>query len=239
MKTELRHTIDLLSNEYELVKLFNALSEKGAIVFFGGFPRDNLLYEYERTEIRDLDIVFIPKRAGETDLSALFGSINMNYQKNRYDGFKLKQGDLTIDIWELEKTWAFQHSKKRASFENLVETTYSSFDSIAYNYSTDELLDYVLNQTVKNKTVELVMSANPDVELNILKNLIQVKKYGWKKKQQLEFSPAMIREFLNYYRSVDSLEGMYQRQSTRYGEEYYTLLELNKQFELFEQQVKF
>lgn len=234
MKTELLHTIDELSYEYELVELFDILSEKGSIVFFGGFPRDKLLYDYQTKKIRDLDIVFIPDKSKELDLSKVFTSIGMNYKKNRYDGFKLIKSDLKVDIWDIKNTWAFRTCEKQSSFDNLVKTTYSSFDSVAFNYTTGKLLDKGLKQTVRKQTIDLVMQDNPDVELNLLKNLIQLKKYQLETKQQLEFSPSMKHEFVTYYQSTCSLENLYFRQQMRYEEEYYTLSELKKVFKSFE-----
>ena len=179
---------------------------------FGGVIVDFL---NKNSNHRDIDIVV--ESLTENQLKELS---KYQFQQNSFGGYKISIDNLIIDLWFLDKTWAF----KRNNYLNLdlykLLPSTSFFSSTAIIFSIKEKKLYYkdsFRQFVENKKIDIIFEENPYPELCI------VKSYQYYI-QKFKFS-TQLEEYIvkNFTRSQSSLE---QIQIKHYGFVKYSIEDL-------------
>ncbi|MGF2145374.1 hypothetical protein ACQUEF_08405 [Vagococcus fluvialis] len=207
--------------KYALEDFFIGMSHYGDLQIFGGFARD--LYLKVNSPIRDIDIVF--DNTQNLNLYHLLAKFTKNIKINKFKGYKIEINDIKIDIWNKQDTWAFKENLLDISYSGLEETTYLAMDSIYYNYTKQIWNTKKFDDVISKRELDIVLLENPNKELNLTKNLVQKKKYEEILNFEFEFSDLMKNEYLEYAETNDVIN-IYNKQISRYEEEFYSKQEL-------------
>lgn len=142
----------------ELVKFLDELGSLGEVVLFGGILRD-LALQCPSSFRSDVDLVVVPLREREFD--RFFDGKDARI--NRFGGYRVMLSRGSVDVWPLQRTWAFRiGALVGSSPEDLLRTTYFSWDAIAYSWRTGRLFwrpSYL--QELRSKVVDLKFPDNP------------------------------------------------------------------------------
>ena len=200
--------IYFFEKDTEVLKFIEELSSVGELLFFGGSIRDIYLSPYNPPIPRDFDIAI--KIANEDDFNSIIEKYE--YDKNRFNGYKLKISNMEFDIWDLKNTWAFKHTNLLPSEENLAKSVYLNIDGIVYNFNTSKLYDEILKTSIKNCELDIILEENPQIELNLLRALIFREKY------KLDFSKKLMNVFRDYTKSGEDnlIKNLYELQRLHY-----------------------
>ena len=220
-KTKFNNNLEEKLVSLKLDSFIKELANYGEVIFLGGFVRD--VYLDVDYPVRDIDIVFNKNSTVETrDVLKIFAN---DIDQNRFNGFKFTINDIKIDLWQLSDTWAYRENKMKYGHDRLVDTTYLKMDSISYNYNLNEMDAKKFDDVIESRILDIVLMDNPDKELNLVKNLVQKKKYEKLLDISFEFSKCLKKEYVEIteYKGIDSL---YQRQIDRYDTEHFTAKEL-------------
>ncbi|MCJ1909962.1 hypothetical protein [Planococcus ruber] len=177
-----------LSNYKKIYYFIDDLEKKGIdIILFGGIVRN--YYENNFSEKpRDIDIVL--HSCIDFDFEKYLELNNYSYYINKFGGYKLELDELNIDIWSIEKTWAFKENI--ITFRNLKDlnkTVFLSTDAIFYNFTSKQLFDNGFLESIQKKEIDIVLEKTPFPEINL------VKAFYLKNKFNLNFSSDLS----NYY----------------------------------------
>lgn len=164
----------------EIIGVLNKLLKDTTVYIFSGVIRNFFL---GIREIRDLDIVL----SSEIDVEKYFKGFQI--KKNSFGGYKMRKENFSLDIWVLEKSWAFQH-QKTLNFEmdkSMPSTAFFNFSSIIFNlnektfyYTTDFL------RFLQNKKIDVVYKPNFNYELCIVNSFYYSEKYHLKLSENLK-----------------------------------------------------
>jgi hypothetical protein len=157
--------------------LLKNLSTEGSILLFGGAVRD---LGYYKTIPRDLDIVINNNSKLDTILSGIPG------RKNRFGGYKIVIGNVSIDIWNLPVTWAFRRGILMEDVTNLTKSVFLNFDAVVYDVTNNKLYDEGFSQAISSKLLDIVLRPNPYPALNVLRTLVFIEKYDFNLSFQLQ-----------------------------------------------------
>lgn len=201
-----------LLNKYPRAnKLIDSLNSCGEILLFGGAVREFNDSKFN-TIPRDFDIV-IKKYNKNVNLDKLLNEFS--YMKNRFNGYKIQADSLEFDIWEIENTWAFKEKKISCSeedyIEKLQETVFLNIDSVVYNITKQQVYYNRYEEAMKHKVLDVVLTDNPYIELNMLRAIL------FKKKYNMEFSTRLINLLDNFMNeNYDYLDRIYEAQFNHY-----------------------
>lgn len=117
---------------------------------------------------RDIDIII---DGSDIFLNYILSKNNFIFYKNSFGGYKLIYD---IDIWSIEKHFMFKEKIYSKSIENILYTTFNSYDSILYDKSNNILYEDFFKRTDSTKIIEPVgndnaLSKNPNIYLSIIK----------------------------------------------------------------------
>ena len=137
---ELNHNVidNYLANHFEIIYHHFTSS----IYLIGGSIKDLLLDR----EVRDIDIVVLSN--DDTQIKSFIDKYNLQYQRNNFGGYKIKYGDLEIDIWnsnDLYKCIQYNFDGLFYDIKNKVFIPFGFFDAI----ETKELKE--INSSAKEK----------------------------------------------------------------------------------------
>jgi hypothetical protein len=155
-----------------LVAFFQSFRSYGwAAVVFGGVLRD-LMTGYGASQIRDVDIVVL--NASVDDLARACQA--WFRRRTRFGGLHLHAGAWPIDIWNLEKTWAFHTDRFEPSFADLPKTTFLNAEAVAVSLFPDagggrSVYSHGFFECLRTRTLELNYSENPFPELSVVRSL--------------------------------------------------------------------
>ncbi len=142
----------------ELVKLLGELGSLGEVVLFGGVLRDLALHCPSNFR-SDVDLVIVSSREREFD--RFFN--DKDARINRFGGYRVMLSNGSVDVWPLQRTWAFRTGALVGSSpKDLLRTTYFSWDAIAYSWRTGRLFwrpSYL--EELRSKVVDLEFPDNP------------------------------------------------------------------------------
>lgn len=174
--------------------LENIMSD-ATVYLFGGAVRDFLDGRLDSS--RDIDFVIEANSTDYLNIEEYLKPLNnITYKKNRYDGYKIFfNNQLTVDIWNLNDTWAFKTNKLIPSAANLMKSVYLNVDALVYSLNSDSFLDncnitYI--NLIKNHLLDIVFEETPFEDLNLLRALV------FKKKYSLELSSKLSHRLMYY-----------------------------------------
>jgi hypothetical protein len=179
-------------------------------LLFGGFLRDLFLFGRTRHP-RDIDVVVANGSIGELQ-QVLSPFIQ---RKTRFGGLQIEFNRWHFDIWPLEQTWGFKHSKllvpKR---ENLPKTTFLNIEAIAVSLGpkggVGDIYESGFFQAIKSRTLDINFEDNPYPALAAVRSI----------KTALQISFAMSPRLASYIvTTADSLgvEAFVEAQERHYG----------------------
>jgi len=119
-------------------------NSNGKIWAAGGFIFRNLasaIHNLPKPIFNDYDFI-VEKINKELDLEE-----NMNFTLNTFGSIKIKNGPITIDIWEPEDVYLATNP----TIENYLKTTSLNIQSIAYSIESDKVLGDVGLKAILDK----------------------------------------------------------------------------------------
>jgi len=159
------------------------------VYLFGGAIRD--FFDDRLDQSRDLDFVVEAKHNDSIDIQKyILDFTDVIYKKNRYDGYKINfENSVTMDIWNLNDTWAFRNYKLSPSPENLIKSVYLNVDALVYSLNYESFLencDDIYFQVRKERILDIVFDETPYEGLNLLRALVFQKKYSLNLSEELK-----------------------------------------------------
>ncbi|MEE9396450.1 MAG: hypothetical protein V3V31_05485 [Methylococcales bacterium] len=181
----------------EIKAALDEFSKYGSLVLFGGLLRDLSLVGNEGFN-SDVDVVV--KTNNWTEFKKCLQGYN--YSQNKFGGFRIQLSRWSIDLWQLEDTWASKQGYVNVkTFEDLCNTTFFDWDAIAYDLETKKIIainDYLTR--VRSHIIDINLSDNPNPVGNSIKALRYLEKYEAKLSPRLA---SYISSVLNDYDSTD------------------------------------
>jgi hypothetical protein len=156
----------------------------------GGAVRDILMSKLRGKKYiipRDLDIVLSFEKPDK--IAALFS--NYYQRRNRYGGIEIHHKYWHVDIWSLEKTWAFEQKLVRgSSFRDFPSTTFLDIEAIAVQLFSKqgvkrEIYSKGFFEAILTNTIDINLEDNPNPEGCIVRALHVANKYSFKIGQKL------------------------------------------------------
>ncbi len=192
------------------------------LYLFGGGVRD--LLNNNLDNIRDLDFVMKSKNNEMINLESYIPD-NINFKKNRFNGYKIFFDNLIIDIWDIENTWAFKSNLLNGSVENLLDSVYLNIDALLYYLNENRYINNCDETYKKIKQLDIILEETPYEKLNLLRAIIYKNKYS------LKISNNLKKRFYNYvYEDNESLINDFMiLQKEHYNHYIYTKQELIKE----------
>lgn len=166
----------LFANIDEETKQFlDDISSNCEVLIFSGIIRN--FFIKHRGKLRDLDLVL-----NRVDSSKIDSYIShYAFKKNSFGGYKVLIKDLSIDIWELTKTWALNNYKIELELfneYNLPNTVFFNFSAIAFNYNTKK---FIVSENfisfLETREIDLVLEENPLPQLCIVNTIHYMVKF--------------------------------------------------------------
>lgn len=188
-------------------KFFDEICDIFDIILFGGCVRDIVCGNI--TNWRDLDIVLCNKLSENNDLETVIIKMqrkfkNVNVQKNRFDGYKIRFQQLIFDLWMLEDTWAFKEGILIPTRYNLLKSVYLNIDAYAYDWHNRSFLDDCNKKKIHIIDIELEKSNN--VLLNLIRAQFLGEKYGLPLSKRLLHEIEMERVKKNYIENCEKIQ---------------------------------
>tara|TARA_R100000908_G_scaffold65369_1_gene54972 strand:+ start:22246 stop:22980 length:735 start_codon:yes stop_codon:yes gene_type:complete len=156
---------------FELTTFINKTIERVDIYVFSGVIRNYFLNSHE---LRDIDFVV-------EDISRIREVIeNYEYRENSFGGFKIKIGEMDVDLWETKNTWAFKYQNEidYKLFKVIPNTSFFNFSSVIYHLNRKE---FIYNEDFLNflrkKELEISFYPNPNHQLCLINTLYYSEKY--------------------------------------------------------------
>ena len=150
------------------VEILVRILDKSDVFVFSGVIRD--YFVDRRKQHRDLDLVL------EHNINWL--PIYRSYRKqinvkiNSYGGFKVRIGELNVDVWTMERTWGLMKKGVKITPRNLIRTAFFNFSAITYSirhqrfYAHSSFIDFL-----NNPEIGIVYKENPNIPLCILNSM--------------------------------------------------------------------
>lgn len=188
-------------------KFFDEICDMFDIILFGGCVRD-IVYGHI-SNWRDLDIVLCNKVNVNNNLETIIIKLqrkikNINIQKNRFNGYKIRFQQLIFDLWMLEDTWAFKEGILIPTRYNLLKSVYLNIDAYAYDWHNSFFLDDCNKKKIHIIDIELERSNN--VLLNLIRAQVLGEKYGLPLSRRLLDKIEMERVKENYIEICEKIQ---------------------------------
>jgi len=172
-KPEVEHMPEeIRSQRYRALTVFDRLKDNHIeSYFFGGFLRD-LLTKDRGFMPRDFDVVV--GRCPPGDLDKLFE--DFPHRRTRFGGLRIIDGELTIDIWKLEDTWAFRHLSCSPSFAALPRTTFLNVEAVTAELCAEhrkrrKIVSSGFFEAIEQQILEINLEMNPFPALCVVRAL--------------------------------------------------------------------
>lgn len=170
-----RNYLERICEGTNTIEYLDQLARAHRILIFSGVIRDYFL-GMEEKKPRDIDVVIMDV----VTLDDVRGFIKtLPYKKNHYGGYKANVGSITIDIWPISQTWGIREKKLSPTPENLIQTAFFNFSSVAYKYNEEEFIfSDEFFRFMDSHKLDVVMEDNPLTELCIANTVYYSKKYN-------------------------------------------------------------
>jgi hypothetical protein len=188
---DFRNYLNSLFSEGDKLFFWENLLENTSAYIFGGVIKDFFLGE--KYNHRDIDIV-----VDQVSKEFIKNINKFIVKRNQYGGLKLNIEGCSIDLWELEKTWAIvkEKTKKTDQKRKLPATSFFNITAITFSLKESKfILDKNFLEFLDFKKLDIVYEKNPFPELCI------VKSYDFHKRYSLELSNALKDYIKKYYSS--------------------------------------
>ena len=194
-------------------EIFKKIELAGNIILIGGVLREFLDHN-KIQNLRDIDIIVDVKN--ETQWTSVIE--NYSLRTNRFGGHKILCQDLLVDVWRIEKTWAFRENIISCSPNDYIrllpDTVFLNLDSIVYDWTSEEWHHEKYLEGMRSGVIDVVLEKNPYLLLNITRAFVLKERY------KMSFSPRLshlIRKEGKKYSSKETFaEAIMSEQEKRY-----------------------
>lgn len=200
--------VDSILAENKAKELVNCVSDQVPLYIFSGIIR-NFLLGYLNN--RDIDFVAMDTYKVNIPLSLLR---KVSLRKNKFNGYKLVSNGLTIDWWDIERTWGILQEGMKGTVYSLLNTAFFNFSAIAYDYNRRRfLISEEFCKFFSTHTMEIIYAKNPRIDTCIVNALYYADNYDF-------IIGNSLRKWIvkNYRRNLDFESA----QLSRYQEVIYT-----------------
>lgn len=203
------------------MKLYNI----GELYLIGGVLRE-FLETGDIKIVRDIDLVISTKEVDQ------FHKICMKYhtKKNSFGGYKINCDGITIDVWNIENTWAYKKNIIKCSEEDYLKklpyTVFYNLDSLIYNVKNDIWYDDLYKEAKESNVLDIVLEENSQIDLNILRGMIFQNRYHMKYSERLK---KLIRE--RFRNEKEYVKILYSIELKRYEKEILSLKDIEEQLD--------
>lgn len=205
-------------------KFLSHLTNNYNCYIFGGAIVD---FIQRRSNHRDVDFVIDNFDKELTYFIESFGG-----KKNSFGGYKIEIDRLIIDIWPLEKTWAFKRNNTLDFFLPMLLPSTSFFNATSVIFSLSEKRLYWTEgflKYIKEKKVDIVFEENPYPELCLIKTIDYLK-------DNCEISSELKKYIKQFFTiKIDLLESI---QTKHFGYIKYSLKEIKDTLQSIEETSK-
>ena len=212
MNTLYNEVISFIDKDEKIKSLMDSISRNANIYLFGGAVRDYLDSNF--CHFRDLDFVI---EFNDSNLSIEnFLNDSFKFKKNHFNGYKFMSKYYCIDIWELKDTWAFRENLYPITIENLFKTVYFNVDKVIYSMTTQTYVNdcnIAYEEIMKNKILDVVLTNNPMIELNLLRAIKICQKYD------MDISDKLKSIFIEQLQDESFISKLQFFQQSHYGED--------------------
>ncbi len=200
----------------------------------GGAVRDILLSDSRNHIIpRDLDIVL-----GYADIKNVADSFSDCTKKwNCYGGVSIQVKDWSIDMWPLQKTWAFQKKYVEGKgFSDFPKTTFLNIEAVAIQLfgkkgKKREIYSKGFFEAILNKTIEINLKENPNPYTCVVRSLSVAKKF------KFAIGPKLAR-YITHWANQIGLEKLLELYQVRYRTTHFSVDELYSCIKAIEEQIR-
>ncbi|WP_049962411.1 hypothetical protein [Oribacterium sp. FC2011] len=167
-------------------ELYDELCDIGNLYLIGGSLRD--FKRHKNFDFsRDIDVVIDVRNEKKWEN---FIAEN-GHQQNKFGGYKIRLSKTKIDIWQIDKTWAYVNKKiacdKSCYVSNLKKTVFFNIDAILYDITQKRFYDYVYKKAIEHNLLDIVLEDNPEIDLNISRAIVLKNQYS------LRYSDSLIK----------------------------------------------
>lgn len=156
-----------------LYEFITNLQRNHNLYVFSGVIRDFFL---DVPFHRDIDLVI----DGDIDESLLS---KCTYKRNSYGGYKIKVNNVSVDLWSLNKTWAFTYQKS-IEFQlerELPNTAFFNFSSIIFSLAENKFLySKHFLRFLRDKEINIVYKPNANQELCVINSFYYADKLKYR-----------------------------------------------------------
>lgn len=166
--------IDSILIENGAKALVECVARQVPVYIFSGVIRNFLLGYISN---RDIDFVAMDSQKINIPLSLLR---SVSIRKNKFNGYKLATGGLTIDCWDVSKTWGILQEGMRSNAYSLMKTAFFNFSSIVYDYNNKRfLISEDFCRFYSTHIMEVVYAKNPRIETCIVNTMYYADYFGF------------------------------------------------------------
>jgi hypothetical protein len=158
--------------DVKVMSFLDELSSKCDVYIFSGVIRN---YFLNVISSRDIDIVF----EGSIDVETLLNGFD--WVKNSFGGYKIKINDVSVDMWQLQDTWALSYQKTidydLAKF--IPNTAFFNFASIVYSYNGNRFYhtpDFA--KFLRDREIDITYYPNANIPLCVVNSFYYADKLG-------------------------------------------------------------
>lgn len=164
--------IDKILAENKAKDLVKCVSGQVPLYVFSGIIR-NFLLGYLNN--RDLDLVAVDSNIVNIPHSLLK---DVSISKNKFNGYKLVCNGLTIDWWDVDRTWGILQERMKGTAYSLLNTAFFNFSAIVYDYNNRRfLISEDFCKFLSTHTMEIVYAKNPRIDTCIINSLYYADHY--------------------------------------------------------------
>lgn len=200
----------------------------------GGAVRDILLSDSRNPTVpRDLDIVL-----GYADIKNVADSFSDCTKRwNCYGGVSIQVKDWSIDVWPLQKTWAFEKKYVEGKgFSDFPKTTFLNIEAVAIQLfckkgKKREIYSKGFFEAILDKTIEINLNENPNPHTCVIRSLSVAMKFGF------AIGPKLARYIIHYTRQIE-LEKLLELYQARYKSTHLSINELHSCIKAIEEQLR-
>jgi hypothetical protein len=131
----------------------------GPMTIFGGLIRD-LALGYSRDFSSDIDVVV--KGMPANVLERVLGPYGA--RRNKFGGFRVQIGRWGLDLWNFERTWAFENGLIEGhELQDLLRTTFFNWDAVLFELERREIYsapDYFADLAERSLNINLRQTPN-------------------------------------------------------------------------------
>lgn len=154
--------------------ILQIVAQQTYIYVFSGVIRNYLLGFHSNRDIDfvvvNLDHVHIPPSYKQY----------IRYRKNSFGGYKLSVNNLTIDVWDIRKSWAMLVNRNlRPTPYTLIKTVFFNFSAIVYDVRRRRFIyDDAFLSFYSTRIMDVVNEINPNPALCIVSTMHYASTYG-------------------------------------------------------------